>query len=289
MVSEVRRARTRVKAKLLSIADRRPAADYLRRESLCNLPLLDMVATAGAASKPSELVPRLVGAWRGRELVGVASLRPSVMLDTRVDEEVLEVLMPFLASVQSGLIKSDWELASDLWERLSRRGRVAMVDRVETAYSLSLDQAVPVSPPPGVVLRKALESDLEPLVTAARASLREEGRPDPFDGDPAGFRRWVRGRLQRARVAESDGQVVFVGYADVRRPEGWLIQGVYTWPHCRRRGLAAAGMYRLVCEAFEVGTDHVQLAVICDNSAAVGLYQKLGFRPFAKLRTILFA
>jgi predicted GNAT family acetyltransferase len=206
-----------------------------------------------------------------------------------VDEEVLEVLMPFLASVQSGLIKSDWELASDLWERLSRRGRVAMVDRAETAYSLSLDQAVPVSPPPGVVLRKALESDLEPLVTAARASLREEGRPDSFDGDPAGFRRWVRGRLQRARVAESDGQVVFVGYADVRRPEGWLIQGVYTWPHCRRRGLAAAGMYRLVCEAFEVGTDHVQLAVICDNSAAVGLYQKLGFRPFAKLRTILFA
>lgn len=288
MVGELRRARTRMKAKLLSAGDRQPAVDYLRRRSLRNLHLLDMAAAAGAGPRPSELSPQLVGAWRGRELVGIASLRPSVMLDASVDEEALETLMPFLASVESGLIKSDWEVVSALWERLSSRGRLAMVDRAETAYAVSPGQAVLVSPPAGVVLREAVDSDLESLVAAARASLREEGRPDPSDGDPAGFRRWVRGRLPRARVAESDGQVVFVGYADVRRPEGWLVQGVYTWPHCRRRGLAAAAMYRLICEAFEAGTAHVQLAMIRDNRAAVGLYQKLGFQPFAKLRTILF-
>jgi len=139
------------------------------------------------------------------------------------------------------------------------------------------------------VLRKAVDSDLEPLVAAARASLREEDRPDPCDGDPVGFRLWVRGRLYRARVVECDGQVAFVGYADVRRPEGWLIQGVYTWPYARRRGMAAAAMYGVVCEAFEAGTDHVQLAVIRGNTAAIGLYQKLGFSTFAELRTILFA
>jgi predicted GNAT family acetyltransferase len=289
VVGEPRSAGTRLKAKVLSIGDRRTAVEYLRRKSLHNLHLLEMAAAAGSAPPPSELVPQLVGAWRGRELVGVASLRPSVMLDASVDEEALEVLMPFLGSVESGLIKSEWDVASALWERLSSRGRLAMVDRAETAYTVGLGQAVPVSPPAGAVLREAVESDLEPLVTAARASLREEGRPDPFDGDPGGFRRWVRGRLHRARVAERDGEVVFVGYADVRRPEGWLIQGVYTWPHCRRRGLAAAAMYRLICEAFEAGTDHVQLAVIQDNEAGVGLYQKLGFHPFAKLRTILFA
>ena len=60
---------------------------------------------------------------------------------------------------------------------------------------------------------------------AARESLREEGRPDPFTGDVRGFRRWVSGRVPRARVVEHDGQVAFVGYADVRRSEGWLLQG----------------------------------------------------------------
>ena len=98
----------------------------------------------------------------------------------------------------------------------------------------------------------------------------------------------MRGRLARARIVEHAQQVVFVGYADVRRPEGWLIQGVYSWPAQRRRGFAAAGMSGLVDEAFAAGADHVQLAVVADNAAGIGLYEKLGFVPFAKLRTLLF-
>jgi len=140
-----------------------------------------------------------------------------------------------------------------------------------------------------VILRCAVETDLAELVYAARASLREERRPDPGDRDPVGFERWVRGRLARARVAEYEGRLVFVGYADVRRVEGWLVQGVFTWPHMRRRGIAAAAMGGLVEEAFAAGTDHVQLAVIEGNEAGVALYRGLGFRSFARLRTVLFA
>ena len=124
---------------------------------------------------------------------------------------------------------------------------------------------------------------------AARESLREEGRPDPFSGDVRGFRRWVSGRVARARVIESEGRVVFVAYADVQRPEGWLVQGVYTWPELRGRGLATAGVSDLCREAFAAGTDHVQLAVVEDNVPGVRLYERLGFKPFARLRTILFA
>jgi predicted GNAT family acetyltransferase len=79
-----------------------------------------------------------------------------------------------------------------------------------------------------------------------------------------------------------------VGYADVQRTEGWLLQGIYTWPKCRRRGLASFGLSELCREAFRAGTNHVQLAVVDGNIAAERLYQKLGFRSFAKLRTILF-
>ena len=79
-----------------------------------------------------------------------------------------------------------------------------------------------------------------------------------------------------------------VGYADVRRPEGWLLQGIYTWPAWRRQGLASFGVSALCREAFDAGADHVQLAVVDGNTAARRLYEGMGFRPFAKLRTILF-
>ena len=83
--------------------------------------------------------------------------------------------------------------------------------------------------------------------------------------------------------------MVFVGYADVRRKEGWLLQGVYTWPSARRRGFASAGVSSLCRSAFDAGADHVQLSVVEGNQAGGGLYAKLGFQPFASLRTILFA
>ncbi|NNL67150.1 MAG: GNAT family N-acetyltransferase, partial [Myxococcales bacterium] len=126
------------------------------------------------------------------------------------------------------------------------------------------------------------------LVVAARASLREEGRPDPFHGDPHGFRAWVRGRMPRAHVIQDEGRVVFVAYADVQRGEGWLLQGVYTWPDRRRRGFGREGVAGLCRRAAEAGAEHVQLAVVEGNAPAEALYGGLGFEPFVELRTILF-
>ena len=177
-----------------------------------------------------------------------------------------------------------------LWERLSgRRGRRSIVDRNETAYVLERGSTRFVDPHPDGRARPALKADLDPLVYAARESLREEDRPDPFAGDARSFRRWVRGRVARARVMESDGRIMFVGYADVQRLEGWLLQGIYTWPEARRRGFAAAGTSQLCREAFAAGAGHVQLAVVEGNQPAQALYEGLGFEPFGRLRTILFA
>lgn len=280
--------RNRLKARLLSDRDRDEAIALLERDALHNLQLLDLASRLGRLVSTSEAPAQMVGAFRGGALVGVASLRPSLVLDAGVDDEMLEAWLPFLETFSSGLMKSGWEAATRLWERLSRRGRGFLLDRDETAYVVLPERVVPVEPGFGVKVRCAAEGDLEALVQAARASLREEGRPDPFDGDPPGFRRWVRGRLPRARVVEVDGEVLFVGYADVRRAEGWLVQGVYTFPNARRRGLATAGMSAIVQEAFASGAGHVQLAVVSGNAAAERLYERLGFEPFARLRTILF-
>lgn len=273
---------------MLSHRDREAALEYLSREPRHNLLLIDMVESVGGRALASEIPAQVVGAWRQGAFAGAASLRPSMVLDARMGEDVSELFLPYLEAVETGLLKSAEAVATPLWKKLSGRGRRALIDRLETAYALVASDEVAPPEIPGAVYRRAHDGDLEALVLVARASLREEKRPDPFDGDPTGFRRWVRGRMPRARVVELDSQVVFAGYADVRRPEGWLVQGVYTTPDARRQGCAALGMSGIIREAFASGADHVQLAVVDGNVPAIALYEGLGFRPFSRLRTVLF-
>lgn len=261
---------------------------FLRRDAMTNLFLIDLVSQTGARVPATEVAPQVVVAWRGGEVAGVVSLRPSIVLDPWIEPATLDALLPWFGSVEAGLLKCRERPAGLLWERLAARGLRALVDRLEVAYAIRKPALAGGEPPGRLRLRRAEARDLEGLVFAARASLREEGRPDPFDGDPVGFRRWVQGRLHRARVVEIDGRLGFVGYADVRRTDGWLIQGVYTWPEVRRLGCADLGMRGLVAEAIAQGADHVQLSVVEGNEAAIGLYRKIGFEPFDRLRTVLF-
>jgi RimJ/RimL family protein N-acetyltransferase len=278
-----------LEARLLRIAERDAVLAHLARHPEGNLFLLDVAMRLGAPPPPGELRSEVAAAWRRDEVVAVAALRPSVVFDAEAPPEAIEALLPYLETLGVGLIKSARPGVDHAWSELRQRGRRrALLDRRETAWSLRAGRARLREPGP-VHARPAAPEDLEALVVAARESLREEERPDPFAGDVRGFRRWVRGRVPRARVVEHAGRVVFVGYADVQLPEGWLIQGVYTWPEFRRRGFAAAGVSDLCREAFAAGADHVQLAVVEGNAAGEGLYAGLGFAPFGELRTILFA
>jgi ribosomal protein S18 acetylase RimI-like enzyme len=279
-----------IEARLLSRHERGPVLEYLAGDARANLLLIDLVARLSEAPSPGEMRSQVAVATRGGEIAGVVALRPTLVLDARIGPPAIEALLPFVEPIGVGLVKSEEHAVAALWSRIARHGqRSAVVDRLETAYAVDERDARRVPARGDGVVRGARSDDLEPLVYAARESLREESRPDPFAGDMRGFRRWVKGRVPRARVVERGGEVVFVGYADVRRPEGWLLQGIYTWPHARRRGFAAIGTADLCRSAFEARADHVQLAVVDGNDAARGLYEGLGFKPFARLRTILFA
>ena len=281
-------ARSRVQARLLAGPARDAAVERLSSSAARNLLLLDLLDEIGREPAASELPAQVLGAFDDDGLCGTAALRPSLVLEAGMDERVLDSLLPYFEAVETGLIKSERRAVDLLWRQLERHGKRALIDRIEHALVLRPDAARALEMPAGVRFRPAMPRDLEALVHAARASLREEGRPDPFDGDPPNFRRWVHGRLARARVAEVGGRVVFVGYADVQRSEGWLVQGVYTWPEHRRRGIASVGMLALADEAFAQGADHVQLAVVTGNVPALALYDRLGFERFDELRTILF-
>jgi RimJ/RimL family protein N-acetyltransferase len=278
-----------VESRLVGLADRETALHFLSRDAVANLFLLDLAARLGKPPAPGEARTKIVAAWRDDQIVGMAGLHPTVILDANAGEEAVEAFIPYLEQIRVGLVKSLVPTVDVLWRAFSARSsRRVIVDRIEIAYALHEGDLKRIEPIACEPARCATESDLDDLVVAALESLREEGRPDPFVGDAEGFRRWVRGRVARARVVEFAGRVAMVGYADVQREEGWLLQGIYTWPHFRQRGLASFGVSELCHEAFAAGANHVQLAVVEGNVAAQRLYEGLGFRPFAKLRTILF-
>lgn len=274
---------------LLVPEEREEVLAFLTADTRENLMLMDLVARLGEVPAPGEMRAQVAVATRGSELVGVVALRPSVVFDARIEGEAAEALLPHLEPLGIGLVKSGEAIVDLVWAQLCRGGRRhAVIDRLETSYGLVPADARLSPLREDVLVRVAGVADLEPLVFAARESLREESRPDPFSGDVRGFRRWVRGRVSRARLVEHGDRAVFVGYADVRRPEGWLLQGIYTWPEVRQRGFAALGTSDLCREAFAAGADHVQLAVVDGNDPARRLYEGLGFKPFGRLRTILF-
>lgn len=277
-----------LRARRLGSHERAQTLEFLRAASDENLVLIDFVSRLGGSLGPGDVLPQVYGAYAGERLVGVAAVRPSVVLCSGMSPKVLDLLIPYLLRIPTGLVKSDRELVAPIWQALEAAGRRSLIDRIEIAYRLRPDAMVAAAPDLPGVARPARAEDLEELVYAARASLWEEDRPDPAEADPLGFRRWVEGRLSRARIVSKDGRTIFVAYADVRRSEGWLVQGVYTWPEVRRRGYARRGMDSIVREAFASGASHVQLAVVAGNERASKLYENLGFEAFAELRTILF-
>ncbi|ERK67898.1 ribosomal-protein-alanine acetyltransferase domain protein, partial [Leifsonia aquatica ATCC 14665] len=64
---------------------------------------------------------------------------------------------------------------------------------------------------------------------------------------------------------------------------GWGgLYAVATLPSARRRGLARALTTALAREAAAHGVDRLWLQVVADNSAAIALYESLGFVPASR-------
>ncbi len=270
-------------------SDREAILDRLRRRSRDNLLLIDAAERIGRPPQPGEPEAQVLVGESPSGIGCVATLQPLMALEVDAAPDWVSAFLPYFASTTSGLIKAPVTQADPLWSGIRASGRRKALDRIEWGYAVRPDTLKEAPLPEGARGRAAERSDLPELVDAARQSLREEDRPDPFRGDPAAFRSWVAARLPRAQVLEHNGVLGFVGYADIKNPSGWLLQGVYTPLDKRRHGLAAAGVSQLCRMAFEAGASHVQLAVVEGNLPAQRLYEGLGFARFARFRTILFA
>ena len=123
------------------------------------------------------------------EIVGVADSG----LDSGVDEAMLDLWMPFLQAMPSGLMKSGWDSVTSLWERLASNGRGFLLDRGETAYAVVPERVaaeIRCRPGPGrletlapeeFLLGVAHDDDRAGLLAEPSASRVGDFRPDRAD------------------------------------------------------------------------------------------------------------
>lgn len=94
------------------------------------------------------------------------------------------------------------------------------------------------------------------------------------------FMGWLKGARAFQGVFEG-GKLMAIGSSMVSIPEAWNLVSIQTHKDHRGKGLATEVTSSLIAKAFE-NTEAVTVTVVCDNAQAIGLYEKLGFRPTQK-------
>jgi GNAT superfamily N-acetyltransferase len=128
--------------------------------------------------------------------------------------------------------------------------------------------------------------ELRPASSLSRSAGAElfnagyEGYAVPMHIDEAGLTSMVDTLdidLDASRVAYRDGEPVGFANLAVRGDEAW-VGGVGVVVSARRSGVAAALMAAIHEQARERGVQRIWLEVIVENTGAIALYEKLGYR-----------
>jgi predicted GNAT family acetyltransferase len=179
-------------------------------------------------------------------------------------------------------------VALDLWRRLGERwGAVWSEARDVRPHQpvLSLDTEPAVTPDPRV--RRVTLDQWDAYTDAAVKMYTEEIGVSPIQGNPAGYRFYVRQLITSGRafgIFEGD-RVVFK--ADLGSVSGSVsqVQGVWLEPELRGRGLAAPAMAAVVRLARTV-VPTVSLYVNDYNRPARATYARVGFQQVGEFATI---
>ena len=176
----------------------------------------------------------------------------------------------------------------ELWERLQAGWGHAR--EVRACQPLLAADTMPTGyVDPAVRLVRPEEIDL--LYPAAVAMYTEEVGVSPVaDGGDCACRDRVHDlvRSGRAYARLVDGEVVFKAELAVITRHTAQVQGVWTAPRWRGRGLATAGMAAVVRDALRRVAPTVTLYVNDFNHTARRVYARCGFRRVGTFATVLF-
>ncbi len=185
------------------------------------------------------------------------------------------------------------EVAMELWQRLADRwGRswseVRDVRPHQPVMAITEDPAA-VCPPPDPRVRRMTLEHWEAYTEAAVKMYTEEIGVSPVQGNPAGYRFYVRQLITSGRAfgIYERGRVVFKADLGSVSSSVSQVQGVWLDPELRGRGLAAPAMSAVVRLARTVAPA-VSLYVNDYNLAARATYTRVGFRQIGEFATVHF-
>ncbi len=140
----------------------------------------------------------------------------------------------------------------------------------------------------GFQLRRAEAADLPWLQETHSAMCLEDLGVDRVSQCPRSYRRYFLGLIDAgcSLVGQLGSEPVFKAETPLQSSGARLIEGVYTYPEFRGRGLASRALIEIVRAAAR-DERRACLYVNCCNRGAIRLYRRLGFRQVCEWTTAL--
>lgn len=138
-------------------------------------------------------------------------------------------------------------------------------------------------------VRLSTRDDLEALIIAAAHMHREEMGIDPLAIDAPAWRMRMLSLIERrwSWIWTQGRDVVFKAELSAWTPEVVQIQGVYTAPKYRNKGIARAGLAAICLQVFNE-VPQCSLYVNQYNVIAQRVYERLGFRTADVFATVMY-
>jgi len=175
-------------------------------------------------------------------------------------------------------------LVDHVWRRWTVMGFRSRMDRDQMAYAVTREGFIPE--PEDLTIRPASLGDLDAIVESSADMAREEAQDDPQRRNPAMFRARIRERVLKGRdlIFVERSQLAFKANVSALSTIGGQVEGIYTHPNLRRRGLGTRGTSAVTRWILDRAPRSV-LLVNDDNSGARRLYKRLGYREVYESRT----
>jgi len=217
---------------------------------------------------------RFFGYYEGGRLAGVALLGHAILI--YAGSSALGHFAQAAADSQATghVIFGPRTQVETFWEHFSRHGRETKLVREHYWYVCRQPRLMPS----GLPLRQATLAALDVVADAHAEMAYEESGTDPRVSDSEGFRRRVAERIERGRVwvKLEGGRVVFKADLASETSDAVYLEGVWTHPDYRKRGIAQSCLSELVCRLAR------QQKVIClaaepHEQTALRVYERVGF------------
>jgi RimJ/RimL family protein N-acetyltransferase len=228
-------------------------------------------------------------AVQGDRLTGVAFFGRQVVLAS--EDDATTVAFAEFARERHGerMIVGPRRTIERFWSLLApHHAPPRVVRKRQFVMAIDRNSLRPPEAEPAVVARRARMDEWTAVADNSAMMIAQELEYDPRRSSPE-FTANVRSMIERGLwwVGDSYGRLCFFCNIGPWSAQTAQLQGIWTPPELRGRGLATAALGALCKHLLELSPT-LSLYVNDFNTAAIRLYERVGFRTVAEFQTLLF-